>query len=943
VKTCAKSSDVRALLLALSLVAVLPACGQQLVEFPTTTTDGPVADVRDSGGGADTEVARDSVVLDVPDGPDLRDGSPDVVDGAPFPDAPPGDGTAPVVIVTVPAPGGTGFPTNGAVIVTFSEPMDPATLNMTTFTLAQGATAVAGMVNPVGATAVFTPTVALTASTTYTATVTTGAKDVAGNALAATYTWTFTTGTALDATAPTVISTIPAPGAPNVPRNAAVGVVFSEAMAPATVNTTTFTLRQGATVVAGSVNPVGATAVFTPTSALAASTVYTATITTGVKDIAGNAMAVAYTWTFTTAMALDTTAPTVLTTVPGTNATNAARNGAVGVAFSEPMDPASLNGTTFTLKQGTTLVAGSLSPVGAALVFTPSAALAASTVYTGTITTGARDIAGNALAATYTWSFTTTMALDTTAPTVLTFTPGRDATNVSVNAPISVAFSEPVDPATVNGTTFVVTQGNTVVAGMLSPVGSAVVFTPSSPLDPSTIYTVTITTGAKDIAGNPLAAPTTWSFTTGLAADTTAPAVFITVPGRGAMNVPANTAIVVTFTEAMDPMTLNGTTFTVKDGLDTVPGMLSPVGAVVIFTPTMPLDASTTYTVTVTTGAKDVAGNGLAMLDTWDFTTGVALDTTPPTVMSTIPGPGALNVAIWSKPTATFSEPMQPATINMLSFTLQRELLPPVPVGGTVSYDLVTRAATFDPDSDLAVNATYRATITTMARDLAGNAMVLEHTWTFTTAACGQSAITLGAAGNFVVLAGSTVTSTGLTMVLGNLGVSPGTAVTGFPPGTVSGAQHKGNPTSALAIFDLTTAYNEAAGRVLCPVSLSGNLGGMTLPPGLYKSTTSFAVSSGDLTLDAQGDGDAVFIFQMASTLTTTSGRQVLLIGGAKAKNVFWQVGSSATLGTTSVFVGTIMADQAITMETGASLTGRVLARIAAVALDTNMITPPAP
>jgi hypothetical protein len=126
-------------------------------------------------------------------------------------------------------------------------------------------------------------------------------------------------------------------------------------------------------------------------------------------------------------------------------------------------------------------------------------------------------------------------------------------------------------------------------------------------------------------------------------------------------------------------------------------------------------------------------------------------------------------------------------------------------------------------------------------------------------------------------------------------------------------------------------------------VTVAGNLGGQTLTPGLYKSTSSLEISSGDLTLDAQGDANAVFIFQIASTLTTTSGRQVILSGGAKAANIFWQVGSSATLGTTSVFKGTIMADQAITLTTGARLDGRALARIAAVTLDANIMTMPAP
>jgi len=161
--------------------------------------------------------------------------------------------------------------------------------------------------------------------------------------------------------------------------------------------------------------------------------------------------------------------------------------------------------------------------------------------------------------------------------------------------------------------------------------------------------------------------------------------------------------------------------------------------------------------------------------------------------------------------------------------------------------------------------------------------------------------------------------------------------------GTLVGSEHAGDSTSAQATASLTTAYNDAAGRTLCPVSVAGNLGGQTLPPGLYKSTSSLAISSGDLTLDAGGDVDAVFVFQMASTLTTTSGRQVILTNGAKASNVYWQVGSTATLGTTSVFAGTIMADQAISLDTGARLDGRALARIAAVTMDTNTIVTPAP
>jgi len=207
--------------------------------------------------------------------------------------------------------------------------------------------------------------------------------------------------------------------------------------------------------------------------------------------------------------------------------------------------------------------------------------------------------------------------------------------------------------------------------------------------------------------------------------------------------------------------------------------------------------------------------------------------------------------------------------------------------------------------------------------------------------ACPQARVALGAADGYAVLAGPTVTNTGLTTVTGDLGTSPGTAVTGFGPGVLVGTQHAGDVAAAAAQASLTTAYDDAAGRSLCAVTIAGNLGGLTLTPGLYKSTSSLEISSGDLVLDARGDSSAVFIFQMASTLTTTTGRQILLTGSALASNVFWQVGTSATLGSTSVFVGTIMASQAIALNSGATLNGRALARVAGVTLDANVIVKP--
>ena len=203
-----------------------------------------------------------------------------------------------------------------------------------------------------------------------------------------------------------------------------------------------------------------------------------------------------------------------------------------------------------------------------------------------------------------------------------------------------------------------------------------------------------------------------------------------------------------------------------------------------------------------------------------------------------------------------------------------------------------------------------------------------------------QANVSLGAAvSTLAVLAGSAITNTGATKITGDMGLSPGSSVGGFPPGILTGTLHVNDSIASQAKLDLTAAYNDAAGRTCTDiVTLSGNVGGLTLTPGLYKSTSTLAISSGDLTFDAKGNSAAVFIIQIASSFTMTSGRQVFLTGGAKASNIFWQVGSSATFGTTAVFKGTIMAMQSITFDTGATLDGKALARTGGVTMAGNTI-----
>ncbi len=197
----------------------------------------------------------------------------------------------------------------------------------------------------------------------------------------------------------------------------------------------------------------------------------------------------------------------------------------------------------------------------------------------------------------------------------------------------------------------------------------------------------------------------------------------------------------------------------------------------------------------------------------------------------------------------------------------------------------------------------------------------------------------LGSATNFAVLGGSTVTNTGPTVLTGDLGVWPGTAITGFPPGIVNGATHAGDAVAQQAQSDVTAAYNALAGMSLTADMSGVDLGGFTLTPGVYFFSSS-AQLTGSLTLDAQGNSAALFVFQIGSTLTTASSSTVAVINGAYTCNVYWQVGSSATLGTDTAFQGNILALTSITLNTRAALlNGRALARNGAVTMDSNTVT----
>ncbi|PKP00336.1 MAG: hypothetical protein CVU13_02180 [Bacteroidetes bacterium HGW-Bacteroidetes-8] len=826
-------------------------------------------------------------------------------------------GTLPLVISTDPVNNAVNVSLTKIISATFSKPMDATTLNSTTFTIKQGLNVVPGTVTYFGNIVTFTPSVPLLPSTLYSATITSDAKDLTGNKLPANYIWSFTTGNL-----PLVISTDPINEAVNVDRDKVISATFNKAMDMTSINSTTFTVKKGGVAIAGSVTYLGMKASFTPTAIMDPNTVYTCTLTTGIKDEGGNAMAANYIWSFTTSAL-----PFVVSTDPLNNAVNVELDKKITATFNTAMDPLSINSTTFAVKQGTIVIAGIVTYFGNIATFTPNIALSPGTLYTGTITTGAKDIAGNQIAANYNWNFTTGAV-----PVVVSTDPVNNAVNVAISKVITATFSKAMDASTLNAATVTIKNGATPVTGTITYFGNIVTFTPNAPLLPGTLYTGTITSAVQDATGNNLANNYTWSFTTGAL-----PYIVSTDPLNLATNVPLDKVVSATFSKAMDPLTFNNTTFTVKKGAVTVAGSVTYFGMKGSFIPNSNLDPNTVYTCTVTSGVKDATGNAMAANYNWSFTTGSLPDVTRPTVILTSPLSNAVNVAVSSNITATFSELMDNTSINNITFTVKNGL---IAVAGSVTYSGLM--ATFNPNPDLLPGTTYRATITTGAKDIAGNTLISNYEWDFTTAfPAGPMGIDLRTAGDYAVLAGSGVSNTGLTIINGDLGTSPTGTVNGFPPGIVNGVINAANALAAQAKLDLTTAFNDGMSRSTSAISLPGDLSGLTLTPGLYVNSTSVLLSSGSVWLDAQGDANATFIFKMGSTLTSLAGTSVVLSGGAQAKNIYWIVGTSATLGTNSIFYGNILADQSITLTTGAVLNGRALTRIAAVTLDASIVTKP--
>jgi len=556
------------------------------------------------------------------------------------------------------------------------------------------------------------------------------------------------------------------------------------------------------------------------------------------------------------------------------------------------------------------------------------------------------------------------------APTVTAVTPADLATQVPVNtSTIVVAFSEPM--ASITGADFTVTAGapatNPSGTVALDPAGRFATFTVATPVAPATslaantVYTGTVT-GLKSVAtGLPLRNPYIWSFTTGSTADLTRPQVLATVPATTVPDpttgVPTNAVVSAVFSTSLNPATITAADFTVTTA---APGV-NPIGTVryligsrtAVFAPTSALAANTTYTATVTAAAADLQGNALAGNQAplpaasnyvWTFTTGAGTSSLAPMITGEFPADHATAVADNTAVSATFNLAMN---LDAAVFTVQRAGAPAGPaLPGVVTYDPLSNTATFAPADPLADNTEYTATITG-ARDLSGQPLTpgtVPNPWSFTTgsAVLASAAINLGSASNYGVMASSAITSTGLTIINGDVSLAPGSSMTGFPPGIVNGSIHIGDGVAAQANTDLLTAFNTA--KALPPgttVTAGADLGAVYstgMAPGTYTSGSTMLVST-PLTLDAGGNANAVWVFQIGSSLTTSA--SILLANGAQAKNVFWVTTLDATVGSGTTFRGTILAGRNATCVTGSTVYGRILAGATTngtIALQSNVI-----
>lgn len=619
--------------------------------------------------------------------------------------------------------------------------------------------------------------------------------------------------------------------------------------------------------------------------------------------------------------------PLVVSVIPADKAINIPLNQVVSATFNEKMKPETITQTSFTLEQGSTKsatlksatepasVAGVVTYSGVTASFAPAVPLFPFTTYTGRIKTTVKDLMNNSLQTDYVWTFTT--------------------------IPQVISSSLPIAGGTTTGTgTF--NQGSSVTLTAIPNAGySFLNWTENGTIvSTSSSYQLTMAGNKVLVANFTLSlvvtlssSPTAGGTTSG--AGSFAPGSSVTLTAT-----PNNGYTFVSWTE--------GTTIVSTNAIYT-----SPLNASRTLVANFALTVSNTFTI------NTIANNGTVIknpvLAAYSSGAIVQLTATPNSgytfaswsgdVTGSV-NPITVTMTANKTITANFILTGSGFTLNVVAnngSVLKNPNLISYTSGATVLLTATPNSGyKFSSWSGDATGSVSPLTVIMSANNNITANFVLDGTNPGSPAG-----INLGSAGNFAVLAGSGVSNTGVTThIIGDVGAFPTATINGLLAGNVDGILYtSADPIVGLAKTALTTAYNDAQSRSLNAISLPGQLGGLTLAPGLYVNSSTSGISgtgaNGILTLDAGGDANAVWIFKMGSTLVTDAGTSIVLAGGAQAKNIYWSVGTSATLGTNSIFYGNILADQAITLTTGSTLYGRALTRIAAVTLDSSTITKP--
>lgn len=564
--------------------------------------------------------------------------------------------------------------------------------------------------------------------------------------------------------------------------------------------------------------------------------------------------------------------------------------------------------------------------------------------------------------------------IDGVCPVVVSTVPVNGATNVPLDQLISVTFNEEMNPATINQTSFTLKNGTSQIAGVITYINKTATFKPSALLTPNTTYSARLTRTVMDLTGNAIQTETNWTFSTGL---TVTPMVTSTDPDNNANNVFLNKVVSVNFNMPMKASTINATTYTLKQGTTAVSGTVSYSGTTAVFIPTLPLAPNTLYTATVSKAVTNLDNTTLIADYVWKFTTGALV---APTVTSTDPINNSTGISLNKTITADFSMIMDPSTFTATTFTLKQGT---TTIAGAVTYS--GSKASFKPTNPLLEGKIYTATITTGAKSATGVPLANDFVWNFTTLVANAPSPTAGLF--FGVFGGNAgITNQGLNTRINNGSIgttAASTLVTGFTDklaspnevytvtplnnglvygGVFAAAPAPGNATKAQTALEGLNAARDLYNSI-SPASKpggsdqgSGELGGLTLAAGVYKSASgTYKITNGDLTLS--GSATDVWIFQAESSLTVGSPaavRNVKLSGGALAKNVFWYVGSTAVINYAGggVMTGIILAEDGVTLSSPGSsttlpgqetvLNGRAISLIASVTMVNTIINVPA-